>query len=241
MRWCAHAGQTLVSTITAAEAREPRWPGRSSSRLTRLSRALQALIHEAVVTEDGPHPRAELGSRRLQVPASSFSPAVPPACHKQRAPAVSSGQSRSIQGGRWAGRRPATWGGGGARNCMACKGSGSRRSDSQAPSHRCRRELARHDGRHKVRGISQLRERRSLVALRMRDPVTGCAGRVLPLCAGRAFQAPVAHLRLALPTPPRPADTRKHIAAEAAHGDSERRPLPQPVREQLGPGREGNA
>jgi hypothetical protein len=37
--------------------------------------------------------------------ASSFSPAVPPACHKQRSRAVCSGQSRSLEAGRCAGLR----------------------------------------------------------------------------------------------------------------------------------------
>jgi hypothetical protein len=36
-------------------------------------------------------------NRNLQVRASSFSPAVPPACHKQRSRAVCSGQSRSLE------------------------------------------------------------------------------------------------------------------------------------------------
>ena len=53
----------------------------------------------------------------------SFSSAVPPACHKQRSPAVSSGQSRSLHAGRWAGRTCLTWGGGGGRNCMVRKRS----------------------------------------------------------------------------------------------------------------------
>jgi hypothetical protein len=55
----------------------------------------------------------------------SCSPAVPPACHNQRSPAVSHGHSRSLRGGRWAGRAPLTWGRGVDRNCMACKGSGT--------------------------------------------------------------------------------------------------------------------
>jgi hypothetical protein len=62
-------------------------------------------------------------SRRRQVRASSLSPAVPLAGHKERARAVSSGQSRSLRGGRWAGRPSLTWDRGGGRNCMACKGS----------------------------------------------------------------------------------------------------------------------
>jgi hypothetical protein len=36
--------------------------GRSSSPSTQLPRALRALAHEAVVTEDGPHPAVELGA-----------------------------------------------------------------------------------------------------------------------------------------------------------------------------------
>jgi hypothetical protein len=63
------------------------------------------------------------GSRCRHVRGTSFLPAVPPTCHKQRSPAVSSGHSRSLRGGRWAGCMPLTWGGGGGRNCMACMGS----------------------------------------------------------------------------------------------------------------------
>ena len=65
-------------------------------------------------------------SRRRQARASSCSPAVPPTCHKQRSRAVCSGHSRSLPGGRCAGRTALTWGGGGGRHCMACKGSGGR-------------------------------------------------------------------------------------------------------------------
>jgi hypothetical protein len=72
---------------------------------TRLPRALRAISREAVVTEVGPHPCAVLGSRRRKVRASSFSPGVPPTCHKQRSLAVSSGQSRSLEDDRWAGRQ----------------------------------------------------------------------------------------------------------------------------------------
>jgi hypothetical protein len=49
-------------------------------------------------------PSTRAGNRYLQVRASSFSPAVPPACHKQRSRAVSSGQPRSLREDRWAGR-----------------------------------------------------------------------------------------------------------------------------------------
>jgi hypothetical protein len=48
------------------------------------------------VTQDGLTFRVSW-SRRLQVEASSFSPAVPPACHKQRARAVSDRKSRSFR------------------------------------------------------------------------------------------------------------------------------------------------
>jgi hypothetical protein len=68
-------------------------------------------------------------SRRRHVDASSFLPAVPPACHKQRSPAVSSGQSRSLREGRHGGYLPLTSGVGAGRNCMACKGSCRRSAD----------------------------------------------------------------------------------------------------------------
>jgi hypothetical protein len=68
--------------------------------------------------------------------ASSFSPAVPPTCHKQRYLAVCSGQPRSLEGSRWAGRWSLTWGGGVARTCMACKGSDRRGSRRSAGRHR---------------------------------------------------------------------------------------------------------
>jgi hypothetical protein len=53
----------------------------------------------------------------------SFSPAVLPACHKQRSRAVCSGQSRSLGEGCLAGRTALTWPVLAPRNCMACKGS----------------------------------------------------------------------------------------------------------------------
>jgi len=74
------------------------------------------------ITEDGPHPPNELGAAAM-CERSSFSPAVPPTCHKQRSPAVHSGQSRSLREGRPAGHTLLTCGGWAARNCMACKGS----------------------------------------------------------------------------------------------------------------------
>jgi hypothetical protein len=49
--------------------------------------------------------------------------AVPPACHKQRSLAVSSGQPRSLREGHRAGRWSLTWTPSTARHCMACKRS----------------------------------------------------------------------------------------------------------------------
>ena len=71
-------------------------------------------------------------SRRRQVRASSFSPAVPPACHKQRSPAVSSGQSRSLRGGRWAGRASLTWDGEKAEPAWHARGQGQSWAYGQA-------------------------------------------------------------------------------------------------------------
>jgi hypothetical protein len=59
-------------------------------------------------------------SRRREVRALSFLPAVPPACHKQRYPADSHGHSNEAVG---LGAPPLTWGGGAGRNCVACKRS----------------------------------------------------------------------------------------------------------------------
>ena len=82
------------------------------------------LANDAVVTEDGPRSTAGLGAVAATCGRSSFSPAVPPACHKQRSRAVCSGQPRSLGEGRDAGYVPLAWGTVAARNCMACKGSG---------------------------------------------------------------------------------------------------------------------
>jgi len=57
-----------------------------------------------VVTQDGPHPPVELGAAATWR-TTSFWPAVPPVCHKQRSRAVSSGQSRSHGEDHRAGRR----------------------------------------------------------------------------------------------------------------------------------------
>jgi len=96
--------------------------GRSSSLPTRLTGALRAAANDAVVIRTGLTLQPSW-SRRRQARASSFLPAVPPTCHKQRSRAVPSGQSRSLGHGRWAGCARLTWAARAARNCMACKGS----------------------------------------------------------------------------------------------------------------------
>jgi len=105
------------------ERTTPREAARVGVFPPRLPRALRALFHEAA----GRGGRAS-SFRRAGAIATRFehrrSTGRATACHKQRARAVSSGQSRSLREGRWAGRPSLTWCGGGARNCMACKGSG---------------------------------------------------------------------------------------------------------------------
>ena len=101
---------------TAQEAAE----GRSALR---LPRALRALPTSSAVIEERPRPSLDPEPIAVACGTSSFSPAVPPTCHKQRSPAVSSGQSRSLGEGGLAGHTPLTWGGGGGRNCMTCKRS----------------------------------------------------------------------------------------------------------------------
>jgi hypothetical protein len=69
-------------------------------------------------------PSTRAGNRYLQVRASSFSPAVPPACHKQRSRAVCSGQSRSLETTVALGSGSLTWGGGGGRTAWHARGQG---------------------------------------------------------------------------------------------------------------------
>jgi hypothetical protein len=68
-----------------------------------LPRAPSVLANDAVVAWDGPHPPDVLGAVDREVRASSFSPAVPPACHKER---VTSGMQRTVTV-NW--RRPFDW------------------------------------------------------------------------------------------------------------------------------------
>ena len=63
------------------------------------------------------------GRHRRQLRASSFSPAVPPACHKPRSQRYPADIQGHTERGRCVGRRPLTCGGKAARNWMACKGS----------------------------------------------------------------------------------------------------------------------
>jgi hypothetical protein len=51
---------------------------------TRLPRALRALAHEAVVTEDEPHPNGQAGANHAARYPASSSTAVPQACHSQQ-------------------------------------------------------------------------------------------------------------------------------------------------------------
>jgi hypothetical protein len=60
--------------------------GRAEGLVSGLPRTPSGLANDAVVAGDGPHPPDELGAVDREVQASSFSPAVPPACHKERSP-----------------------------------------------------------------------------------------------------------------------------------------------------------
>jgi hypothetical protein len=103
-------------------------------------------LHPAAASPSGSCPRGDGSPRTAHLLAelepsspcgsSSFSSTVPPTCHKQRSPAVCSGQSRSLGEGGWAGRTPLTWDGGRARNCMACKGSGVQIPSAPPPHNR---------------------------------------------------------------------------------------------------------
>jgi hypothetical protein len=101
--------------------------------LRNLPRALRALPrsrgHRGQTSPSG---RVE--GRRRHERAASLSPAVPPACHKQRSRAVSSGQSRSLGEGPLAGHAALTWPALAPRNCMACKGSSSKDPSIPVPS-----------------------------------------------------------------------------------------------------------
>ena len=62
-----------------------------------LARAHERLLARQVVTEDGPHPPAELIAIAATPAPASSSPAVPPACPKHRSAAVIQGQPRSVR------------------------------------------------------------------------------------------------------------------------------------------------
>jgi hypothetical protein len=124
MGQCARAAQTPVSTITAAQAREPRRPRwgvrRSHPTPPRACGPCQP---------SGSHPkRASLTGRAGTVAARCQHRRSRRPCHPraissghERYPADNHGHSEKTVG---LGARALTCGGGGGRNCMACKGSG---------------------------------------------------------------------------------------------------------------------
>jgi hypothetical protein len=86
-RDCAGTAPTPASTITAAQAREPRRPGGGSSRPTRLPRALRTLAHEAVVNRGRASPSGR--GRANGATVCDGHPRWP--CHKR---AIHSGSGR---------------------------------------------------------------------------------------------------------------------------------------------------
>jgi hypothetical protein len=133
-RWCLGDHQRNAGSWTNLRSRL-RHPaaalglcgGKVSRRLRglvpELPRAPSGSGHEAVVTGGWASPSGRAGAIAASCKPGRSRPAVPPACHKQRSPAVPSGQSRSLREGRCARRTLLTCGGGEGRNCMACKGS----------------------------------------------------------------------------------------------------------------------
>jgi hypothetical protein len=71
-----------------------------------LPRTLRVVAHDAVVKRDGPQPPVELGAVATKREPRHFA-AVPPACHKERSPAVSHGHSKTTVG---PGASSLTWG-----------------------------------------------------------------------------------------------------------------------------------
>ena len=70
----------------------------SSSLPTQLPRALPALAHETVVTEDGPPPYGRAGSRHQQVEPSLLLPAVPPLCNVEHGQPIFSDHAGKARG-----------------------------------------------------------------------------------------------------------------------------------------------
>jgi hypothetical protein len=107
-------------------------------------------------------PRDELGAVAATCGRSSFSPVMPPACHKQRSRAVSSGQSRPVNSVVGLANLSLTWGGGAGRNCMACKGSGVQIPSAPPPHPRsltARPSLHHRLNRRRPPGVAPGRER----------------------------------------------------------------------------------
>ena len=82
-----------------------------------------ALVNEAGGHQGRASPPVELVTIAAMYEATLVLAGRATPCHKQRSRAVCGGQSWSLREGRSAGSMPLTWGGGGGRNCMACKRS----------------------------------------------------------------------------------------------------------------------
>jgi hypothetical protein len=98
---------SLRNPNIAAALRHNVSPPRAAEQVARLAvippatgcRAASRLANETVVTRGEPHPTCERGASPTGASRIVLT-GVPLACHKQRSPAVSSGQSRSLQEGR---------------------------------------------------------------------------------------------------------------------------------------------
>jgi hypothetical protein len=88
----------------------------------RQDRAASVRSHGTWVTEDGRHPRDELGAVAATCGGSSFSPVMLPACHKQRLRAVSSGQSRPVNSVVGLAKLSLTWSGEKAETAWHARG-----------------------------------------------------------------------------------------------------------------------
>jgi hypothetical protein len=112
------AGRSVPGRGGPERRRRPRpdGTGRAAAPHSRLA-------HETVVTEDGPYPLHELGAVastcEVVVLVGRATPRAISSGH-ERYRADSHGHSERADG---LGSTALTWGGGGGRNCMACKGS----------------------------------------------------------------------------------------------------------------------
>jgi hypothetical protein len=115
------AGETPIGAPISHAREGVQW---SSSLPNQLPRAHPGSCPRGAAYRGRASPCGRAGSHRRQVGAGLFSLTVPPACHKQRSPAVSSGQSRSLEGGRWSGCPLLTWGGEEAETAWHARGQG---------------------------------------------------------------------------------------------------------------------